>query len=65
MDHKASYIMTRVTVAAEVTHKGQIGVNHINISSHGGYGWWVPTRRFLSEKLEGSKLEEWGRKAFS
>ena len=49
MDHKASYIMTRATVVAEVTHRGQVGVSHINMSSHGGYGWWVPTRRFLSE----------------
>ena len=39
MDHEASYIMTRATVVAEVTHRGQVGVSHINMSSHGGYGW--------------------------
>ena len=44
MDHEASYIMTRVTVVAEVAHRGQVGirasvVSHINMSSHGGDGW--------------------------
>ena len=49
VDHKASYIMTRTMVVAEVIHKGQVGISHINMSSHGVYGWWVPTRRFLPE----------------
>ena len=33
MDHKASYIMTRATVVAEVIHKGQVGISHINMSA--------------------------------
>ena len=51
MDHEASYIMTRATVVAEVTHRGQVGVSHINMSSHGGYGWEEMTCTALYTKV--------------
>ena len=51
MDHEALYIMTRATVVAEVTHRGQVGVSHINMSSHGGYGWEEMTCTALYTKV--------------